>query len=218
MALAVEIEKEFERIQSEQEKEAGAEGDTEVGGVLSSEEKVFEAQAQQDTDEPEVTPTTTPTTEPQVEEPTVVQANGTGEEEEERVESPRPQKQVSFGEVTQPAEEPKEFVLHAEQEQSSSREESESPETKAGLVALNREKFEKSSPGGGAAGGAKVKYSFAKKGGAPAVAAEEEPKESTVKNLRNFFQKLGSTDAEEGSVLKRPGVRASGTQNRRTMI
>lgn len=111
---------------------------------------------------------------------------------EHHEEPPKPQKQVSFGTTSSP--EPKEFIINSNDESNKSR----VPEDLTGvksIVAMNRKMFEQGAPNGD---GPKVKYSFAKKGSAGPVPKEEEPKESTVKNLRNFFQKLGSVEAEEG--------------------
>lgn len=222
IALAVEIEKEFERIQSEQESEASANGlseelepesdvrveitaptesepefekDDEISGqaeevVAEIEEKVEESLAKiESTPEPEEIVAETVIAEEETEPVTIAEEPVTPEPTPE---SPRPQKQVTFGSVTEPEE--KEFILHQSDRESSPSELSKS------IVAMNREKFEKSSPPTDPSA-PKVKYSFAKKGGVP-TPAEEEPKESTVKNLRNFFQKLGSVDAEEGKNKK----------------
>ncbi|OXA42895.1 uncharacterized protein LOC110859125 isoform X1 [Folsomia candida] len=242
MALAVEIEQEFDRIQSGMDKEKEEEHETEVGnpnsdqeqGHLQDNEEGVEGQGQHEGHEDQESDVrveiTAPTeSEPEAEEEDAVVVEN-GDEKHDEIEeegsspsspppvessppppeSPKPHKQVTFGgEVT---EEREEFVLHGDKDDDTSGGDRKS------IVAMNREKFEKpSSPNGESA--PKVKYSFGKKGGVAAGAPkEEEPKESTVKNLRNFFQKLGSIDAEEGSVLKRGGVRQGGSQNRRTMI
>jgi hypothetical protein len=139
------------------------------------------------------------------------------EDRKEKEQSPDPTpkspKQVSFGEAT--TSEPKEFVIN---EEPGDRRGSIEGGTKS-IVALNRERFEKaSSPNGEAP---KVKFTIAKKGspaGTPgAIRPDEEPKASTVQNLRNFFQKLGSNESEEG-VAKRPGGRGGAAANRRTMF
>jgi len=154
------------------------------------------ASEEQEEVEPEPTPVSPEikeTTEEEKVEPTVITTTTEAVEEEERKTSPL------------------------------AREPSPSSDAKS-IVALNREKFEKQSSID-TTGPPNVTYSF-KKGGmmaSPAVAKEEEPKKSTVKNLRNFFQTLGSGSKDaEGDVVTRPGLRngggGGGAQNRRTMF
>jgi len=141
--------------------------------------------------------------------------------EEQEVE---PEPMPMSPEIKEPEEEEKvEPTVIVEEEEKKTVDRGPSPSSDAkSIVALNREKFERHTSTDG--GPPNVTYSF-KKGGvmaSPAVAKEEEPKKSTVKNLRNFFQKLGSgsKDAEAGDVVTRPGLRngGGGAQNRRTMI
>jgi len=226
--LAEDMEKEFERIQTQQESESEIDLKEVDMDALRSELQVTEevlkreqgqgAQSLEELQEElkaqeveeveseirvEVTPPDSP--EPTFEEKDEFITNEVEVVEEKAVEEKpqEPKKQVTF-------ESPKEFVISKDEPTPVKGEEISNPSGKS-IVALNRELFEQSAPKG-----VKVKYSF-KKDDAPQ--APETP-ENKVANLKNFFQNLGSKGSKDDSnaVERRSGNKLGGVHpNRRTV-